>query len=112
MTLGKTVAAIFCVTAIIFLFHTMSKNFPRFQGSFHWNKMEIRNSGASDASDLAVYESIEKMTKIFQLETGDECYFLVAEEWIWRDAKDPAFALAPVFCPEKGGGWAMIGFVA
>lgn len=108
MKLGKTATAIFCFAAIIFIFHTMSKNSPRFQGSFHWNKMEIKNSGVSDASDFAVYESIERMTKIFQLETGDECYFLKEEEWIWRDAKDPAFALVPVFCPKKGGGWAML----
>ncbi|MGF6525702.1 hypothetical protein [Variovorax sp. PvP013] len=108
MTFRKTVIAIFCVVAIILLFHTMSKNSPRFQGSFHWKKMEIRKSGASNASDLAVYESIEKMIKIFQLEVGDECYFLEEEEWIWRDAKDPVFALAPVFCPKKGGGWAML----
>lgn len=48
------------------------------------------------------------MTEVFKMEVGDECYFLRDEGWRWRDTKDLAFALAPVFCPKKGGGWAML----
>ena len=62
----------------------------------------------SHATAFPVYASIEKMKEIFRMEVGDECYFLKDDGWRWRDAKDPAFALAPVFCPKKGGGWAML----
>ena len=79
---------------------------PEYQGSFKWVRTEIEGSELRKINP-EVFDSLEKMNKIFSLEAGDECFFLLDKEWIWRDKKDPAFLLAPVFCPEKGGGWAM-----
>ena len=101
MRFGRTLVAILLLTLATFFLYQISTNLPRFQGQFHWEKVEIMMSAAPGSSDLEVYESIRNMTKVFQLEPGDECYFLTEEDWIWRDIKDPAFALAPVFARKK-----------
>ena len=104
----KITSGILLAFIVFFLLRGNSSNHPYFDGPFHWSRMEIKTARTSRASAFPVYESIEKMTEVFKMEVGDECYFLRDEGWRWRDTKDLAFALAPVFCPKKGGGWAML----
>ena len=104
----KAAVGIFLIFAVSLFVYRMPSDAPYFNGPFHWSRMEIKVAEVSHATAFPVYASIETMKVIFQMEVGDECYFLKDDGWRWRDTKDLGFALAPVFCPKKGGGWAML----
>ncbi|UST55418.1 hypothetical protein NF681_09705 [Comamonadaceae bacterium OTU4NAUVB1] len=108
MNTWKTTIGISLLLLIIFLLFKNPSDPPYFKGPFQWSRMEVKMAQTSGASAFPVYASIDRMNEIFQMEVGDECYFLKDDGWRWRDTKDPAFALAPVFCPGKGGGWTML----
>lgn len=80
---------------------------PKYQGAFNWTRVIIEHNEDLDWTNSSVFKSIEKMDKIFSLQMGDECFYLNDEEWIWHDKKDPVLTLVPIFCPKKGGGWAI-----
>ena len=99
---------------LLFIFATMLSgglisfsSSPRYEGPFNWNRVVIGQNANLGGTDSKVFESIEMMKTIFSLQAGDECFYLNSKEWIWRDQKDPFFSLVPIFCPKKGGGWAM-----
>lgn len=80
---------------------------PVYDGHFQWKKIIVKDDIA-EYTEGKVFESVnENLKVIFKLEKGDECYFLHDKNWVWRDKKDPSFMLLPIFCPKKGGGWAM-----
>jgi len=102
--------------SLLFLFATiLSGGFmsfsssPRYKGPFNWNRVVIGQNASLGGTDFEVFESVkkEKMDKVFSLQAGDECFYLKSEELTWRDKKDPSFLMVPIFCPKKGGGWAM-----
>jgi hypothetical protein len=84
-----------------------SSTTPKYTGSFKWTHVVIGEDARAGGTRYEVFESIEKMTKIFTLQPGDECFYLRGKEWEWHDGKDPAFSLIPILCPNKGGGWGM-----
>jgi hypothetical protein len=98
-----------CVLLIIGIFVACSifNAPPVYNGKFEWRKI-IVHADIAEYTSGKVFESVNEDFKvIFKLEKGDECYFLHDENWVWRDKKDPFFMLLPIFCPKKGGGWAM-----
>ena len=81
---------------------------PKYIGEFKWVRVVVASDPSkSRGVETKVFGSVDKLHEIFSLSVGDECFYLTGEEWIWRDKKDPGFSLVPVFCPMKGGGWAM-----
>lgn len=96
------VAAIFGGVVMIF------SSTPKYIGEFKWIRVVVvGDPRKSQGVETKVFGSIDKLHEIFSLSAGDECFYLTGEEWVWRDKKDPAFSLVPIFCPTKGGGWAM-----
>jgi hypothetical protein len=96
---------IFALSLIVFFLASKPNNFT---GKFKWQKFHIPENLAPGHTNSEVYESIENMKKIFDLEVSDECHYLAGDEWTWKDRKDPASSLVPIFCWNKGGGWAML----
>lgn len=80
---------------------------PKYTGDFKWVRVVVGNLGRAQGAETKVFGSLDTLREIFSLRAGDECFYLTGEEWVWRDKKDPAFSLVPIFCPTKGGGWAM-----
>lgn len=80
---------------------------PVYTGAFKWTRVIIK--GPAQEQDFAskVFKSADTSEPLFILETGDECFYLGEKHWISYDSKDPGIAVTPVFCPAKGGGWAL-----
>lgn len=105
---NKVVAALIVVVILIFAgLYGVRFRSPTYVGEFKWVRVVVGDRVESQGVESKVFHSIEKPSEIFSLNAGDECFYLSGEEWVWRDKKDPAFSLAPVFCPKKGGGWAV-----
>jgi hypothetical protein len=97
------IAAVVVVGGLVFF----RSSPPSYQGPFNWTRVVVPAHGTSEGTEYEVFESIKQFKKLFSLEPGDECFYLTGEEWTWRDTKDVGFSLVPIFCPKKGGGWAV-----
>lgn len=87
------------------LLSACSPSGPVYEGEFNWKRWNIQNRIDCDATDCAVYASLDASKRKYALESNDQCYFLDGDQWLFREPKDPGIWLRPVFCVGKGGGW-------
>lgn len=78
---------------------------PVYQGEFDWKRWNIERQIDCSYSYCFVYVRMKPFERSFQIEAGDECYFLDGDQWLAREPKDPGIWWHPVFCVGKGGGW-------